>query len=176
MIQDADCSRSFPRCLINANKLRLRGDCDRIALIGNQMGTLKRICDERQEWVCKQRRCDSNWLSLRVRPARRQVPSEELASVGSRCHLKTEHILSSLVLITFIPPTQNLELISSLLGLCLLVRWGREARTPWVNALLLPLPAVWAEGGGWSVRRWDARSWWASGRGSDSLARRRRCG
>lgn len=40
MIQDADCSRSSPRRLISANKRRLRGDCDRIALIGNEMGTL----------------------------------------------------------------------------------------------------------------------------------------
>lgn len=84
MIQDADCSRSSPRRLINANKRRLRGDCDRIALIGNEMGTLWGISALQQAQVCKQRRCVSNWRCLRVRPARLRVPSHPVG--GARKH------------------------------------------------------------------------------------------
>lgn len=39
----------------------------------------------------------------------RRIPSEELASIGPQRHLKTEHILSGLVIIFFIPPTRNIR-------------------------------------------------------------------
>lgn len=183
MIQDADCSRGFPHCLITANKLRLRGDCDRIALIGNQMGTLKQICNKRREWACK--KSYSNWLSLCVRPARFRRRSSQ--SFGPRCHLEnwthsvwlgyyyfySSHSESRVNILPagFVPAGEMRQsgedtlsqLAPSSSAGCL--SRGRQRRGA----------SGGGEGGvGWSICRCDARSWRASGRGSDRLARRKR--